>query len=122
MELIDKLNSKNVCAIWDFGHANLVDTDHAQRIRTVGSHIRGTHVHNNDGIQDNHYLPFLPEPTSYYVRRSVDWKSVLSALKSTDFDGYLTLESIFPYQYPIEGYIRYLYDSVCILDDIFQEA
>ena len=121
VELIDKLNSKNVCAIWDFGHANLVDTDHAERIRTVGSRIKGTHVHNNDGIQDDHYPPFLPEPTSYYVRRTVDWHSVLSALKSTGFDGYLTLESIFPYQYPIEGYIRYLYDCICILDNILHE-
>ena len=120
VELIDKLNSKNVCAIWDFGHANLVDTDHAERICRVGSRIKGTHVHNNDGIEDNHYPPFLPEPTSYFVRRSIDWRSVLAALKSTNYDGYLTLESTFPYEYPIEGYIRYLYDSVCILDDILQ--
>ena len=119
-ELIDKLDSKNVCGVWDFGHANLVDTDHAERIRTLGNRIKGTHVHNNDGKEDQHFPPFLPEPTSYYVRRSVDWNSVLTALKSTGFDGYLTLESIFHYNYPIEGYIRYLYDSVCTLDDILQ--
>ena len=120
VELIDKLNSKNVCAIWDFGHANLVDADHAERIHTLGNRIKGTHVHNNDGIQDQHLPPFLPEPDSYYVRRSVDWYSVMAALKSTGFDGYLTLETIFPYKYPIEGYIRYLYDSVCLLDNILQ--
>ena len=117
-ELIDKLYSKNVCAIWDFGHANLVDTDHAERIKKLGSRIKGTHVHNNDGIQDNHFPPLLPPANAYYVRRTVDWNSVLAALRSTGFDGYLTLESVFPFAYPIESYIRYLYDSVCVLDDI----
>lgn len=119
-KLIDEFNSKKVCAIWDFGHANLIDVDHAERIHMLGGRIKGTHVHNNDGIQDDHYPPFLPEETSYYVRRSVDWYSVLGALKDTGFDGYLTLETVFPYQYPIEGYVRYLYDSICVLDDILK--
>jgi sugar phosphate isomerase/epimerase len=29
-ELIDKLGSKKAGAVWDFGHANIVDEDHAQ--------------------------------------------------------------------------------------------
>ena len=30
------------------------------------------------------------------------------------------LETLVNYEYPIEGYIRYLYDSVCVLDNILQ--
>lgn len=120
-EMIDKLNSRYVAAIWDFGHANLVDTDHAERIRMLGSRIKGTHVHNNDGNEDNHFPPALPPRGEYYVRRSVDWNSVLSALKSTGYDGYLTLETIFNFNYPIQSYIRYLYDSICELDAILKK-
>lgn len=121
-ELIDRLHSDHVAAVWDFGHANLVDTDHAQRICTLGNRIKGTHVHDNDGWQDNHFPPFLPEPDSYYVRRAVDWYGVLNALKSTGYDGYLTLEIIFNFNYPIRPYIQYLYDSVCILNDILHNS
>lgn len=117
-ELIDQMNSSHVAAIWDFGHANLVDTDHAERIHTLGSRIKGTHVHNNDGVNDNHFPPFLPPHDAYYSRRTVDWRSVLSALKSTEYHGYLTLESVFEFNYPIQPYIRYLYDCVCELDNM----
>ena len=118
-EVIDKLNSEKVVAVWDFGHANLVDTDHAERIRTLGKRIKGTHVHNNGAKDDNHLPPILLPKDAYYVRRSVNWESVLSALRSTGYDGYLTLETVINFDYPIEPYIKYLYDSMCILDDIF---
>ncbi len=122
VELIDKLNSKNVCAIWDFGHANLVDVDHAERIKKLGSRIKGTHVHNNDGHEDTHFPPFLPPQNAYYTRRSVDWNKVLKALKETGYEGYLTLEPIINNTYPFEGgYIHYLYQSVCALDDIMNK-
>lgn len=117
-ELIDRLQSDAVCAVWDFGHANLVDTDHARRISLLGNRIRGTHVHNNAGREDEHFPPFLPEPNSYYVRRTVDWHRVLDALRDTGYDGYLTLETVFPLDYPIAPFLRYLYDSVCTLEDI----
>ena len=116
IELIDRLNSKNVCGVWDFGHANLCDEDHPTRIRKLGNRIMGTHVHNNDAVNDNHYPPFYPAPTSYYVRRSVDWKSVMAALKDTGFDGYLTLEVVFHFGHSLEALIRYVYDNVCELD------
>lgn len=119
-ELIDRLESQSVCAVWDFGHANLVDEDHAERIRTLGSRIMGTHVHNNDGIKDNHYPPFLPPRDEYYVRRAVDWESVLHALADTGYEGYLTLETVFHYDHPIDSYIHYLYESVKALDEILQ--
>ena len=120
-ELIDKMNSKHVAAIWDFGHANLVDTDHAERIRTLGNRIKGTHVHNNGGIDDNHFPPFLPPVDAYYARRTVDWQSVMSALQSTGYDGYLTLETIFHFDYSLESYLRYIYDSVCALDSMMHK-
>lgn len=118
IELIDKLNSESVCGVWDFGHANLCDEDHAERIRRIGGRIMGTHVHNNDAINDNHYPPFYPDASSYYVRRSIDWRAVMAALKDTGFDGYLTLETVFHFDFATEALVKYLYESVCALDDM----
>lgn len=121
VELIEKLNSDSVCAVWDFGHANLCDEDQAQRIKKLGSRIMGTHIHNNDGEDDCHYPPFIPDKSGYFVRRSVDWDSVMTALKETGFDGYLTLEPTFHFDYSIDSLVKYLYDSVCALDSIMKK-
>ncbi len=118
IKLIDSLNSDYVCGVWDFGHANLCDEDHAERICKLGNRIMGTHVHNNDAINDNHYPPFYPDPSGYYVRRSVDWKAVMAALKDTGFDGYLTLEIVFHFNSSLEALINYLYACTCALDDM----
>ena len=118
VELIDKLNSDNVCGVWDFGHANLCDEDQAERIRKIGNRIKGTHIHNNNAIHDCHFPPFYPDPSAYYIRRSVNWDSVMAALKETGFDEYLTLEVIFHFNYSTEALIKYLYDNVCALDGI----
>ena len=114
--LIDALKSEHVKAIWDFGHANLVDADQAERIRTLGSRIKGTHVHNNGGREDEHFPPFLPTHGEYYVHHAVDWQSVMQAMQSIGYDGYLTLESVFDFKYAPLPYVRYLYESVCLLD------
>lgn len=122
IELIEKLHSDNVCAVWDFGHANLGNPDQASSIRRLGGRIQGTHVHNNDGIQDEHFPPFIPSSTAHYIRRTVDWRNTLSALKATGYTGYLTLEPAIDHNYPIKAHIRYLYESVSALDDIMQNS
>ena len=120
-ELIDKLNSKNCVGIWDFGHANLADEiNQTDSIRTLGARIKGTHVHNNGAVDDEHFPPFLPPKGAYYARRTVDWNSVLTALRETGYDGYLTLETVFYFDYPLKPFIQYLYDSVCNLYDILK--
>ena len=121
VELIDSFKSDNVCAIWDFGHANLMNYNMAESIKLLGSRIKGTHVHNNEGKHDCHYPPFIPECKSDFVIRSVDWEKSLNQLKCTGFDGYLTLETNYGYTYPVDILIRYLYESVCALDDIMQK-
>lgn len=115
IKLIDSLKSDKVCAIWDFGHANLVDDDHVERIKKLGNRIKGTHIHNNDGVNDCHYPPFIPESSAYFVKRTVDWENTLSALGSTGFDGFLTLETTINFAYPTEPFIKYLFENVCFL-------
>ena len=108
VELIDKLNSKNVCAIWDFGHSQLVDYDKAQAIRELGKRIKGTHVHGNWGTHglDLHLPPLISNN---------DWDSVIGALREQDYQGYLTLEVDTDPQKAMGAYMRYLYESVSLL-------
>ena len=119
--LIDSFKCENVCAIWDFGHANLMKYDVEESIRTLGNRIKGTHVHNNDGKSDCHYPPFLPIPSAYHAVRTVDWKKVLPALQSTGYDGFLTLETDYDYASPPEVLLAYLYESVSALDGMLRK-
>ena len=111
--LIDCYNSPAVCGVWDFGHAHLtgmraLDTNPKDLLLKVGSRIKGTHVHNNYTTGDFHLAPALG---------TINWGEVLGALKSTGFDGYLTMEVNEP-DIAVRSYIRYLYESICELDDI----
>jgi sugar phosphate isomerase/epimerase len=118
IELIDKLNSPNVCAVWDFGHANLIDGgyDQAESIKALGNRIKGTHVHNNDGRQDLHLPPFTPD-ISACAERVVDWDKTLGEFRDFGYGGYLTQEPSWNYSGPLKSYIQFIYDSLVMLDE-----
>ena len=42
----------------------------------------------------------------------------MAALGETGFDGYLTLEIIFHFNYSTEALIKYVYDNICALESI----
>jgi len=66
---------------FDAGHANLRnDTD---MLRLYPQRLIATHLHDNNGLSDQHLLP---------GQGSVDWKSIVSALKDAGYGGPLNLE------------------------------
>ena len=89
--LVDSFADDRVKICWDFGHANLMHFNHEHAIRTVGSRIKCTHVHNNFKATDDH----LPPDSG-----NISWETVMAALYSTGFDGPLTLETHCCYQDP----------------------
>lgn len=101
--LVDAFGSRAVCAVWDFGHSNLMKYDKPEAIRILGGRIKGTHVHGNNGRYDLH------APPSY---GSVDWKSVMGVLKDTGYDGFLTLETKFDFELAPRSYTRHVYDCI----------
>ena len=115
VRMLEALSDHAVCAVWDFGHAHLMNYDQAEAIRTVGAalpggSIRGTHIHNNFKCRDDHLAPSLG---------TMDWKHVLGALKDTGYKGYLTMEQDTPV-IGLESFIKHLYECAVTLDDIFR--
>ena len=69
----------------DTGHAHL-DTGVAAAFALMKDRIRSTHVHDNDGHNDNHLFPFLA------AAGSIDWKSTMELLRSHEDQYPLLLE------------------------------
>lgn len=112
--LVDTFDSQAVCAVWDFGHAFLANDDPADALLTLGSRISGTHVHDNNRVTDDHFIPF---------GGSIDWESNIEALKQTGFDGYLTSEVVYESlknkpREEISRFIKDVYEKLIILDSM----
>ena len=71
-------------ACWDVGHANIDMLDHCAEIKRLGKNLKAIHVHDNDGIKDRHYAPFVG---------NMDFDSLMRGLIESGYDGYFTLES-----------------------------
>jgi len=84
-EYVDALNSGYFTACLDLGHCSLVGESAADMIRELGcERLTALHVHDNDGKQDLHTMPFF---------RNMDWQSIAEALADIEYSGELTLEA-----------------------------
>lgn len=88
VEYIDTLNGAagkqcfGLCV--DTGHLNLLRKNMTRYIRTVGSRIKCLHVHDNDGRDDLHRMPFTG---------TVRWEELLEALREVGYDGDFSFET-----------------------------
>lgn len=90
--LCDSYNLPNVGICWDFGHGNLVVSDrHEEALRLLGSRLKVTHVHDNLGVRDDHFLPFMGD---------ICWEKLMPVLKEIGYDGNLNLEIGFTHKMP----------------------
>ncbi len=82
---LDELNNDCFVACLDIGHAALVREDPDQFIKRLGAkRLKCLHVHDVDGTNDSHTLPFFGV---------VDWHKVMSALAEIGYDGEITFEA-----------------------------
>jgi sugar phosphate isomerase/epimerase len=70
---------------FDTGHAHL-DRGIKACFELMQDRIRSTHVHDNDGVNDNHLFP------THAAGGTIDWKSTMELLKSRDSQYPLLLE------------------------------
>ncbi len=83
-DYITSLNSERFVACLDTGHANLTGDTPANMAKILGSNLKVLHVHDNDGIEDRHTMPYTG---------TIDWSSFGEALREIGFDGTVSLEA-----------------------------
>ena len=81
LELSERLDAM-VC--WDFGHANITGLCQSVELEKLRGKVRCLHIHDNDGVQDNHRIPFEC-PASTPLGGCVDWEDAAEGLRLCDF-------------------------------------
>ncbi|MBE5751865.1 MAG: hypothetical protein E7357_05580 [Clostridiales bacterium] len=82
---MDLLNKDVFVACVDIGHAEMagLNTSAAEMIETLGDYVQCIHLHDIDGVKDNHQVPFT---------QKVDFAKIVEALKAVNYRGDITLE------------------------------
>lgn len=69
---------------WDTGHGHRQSVSQTAGIGTLGSRLKATHIQDNDGVSDQHILPY---------QGTINWNEVVRALKSIGYEGDFTYET-----------------------------
>ena len=80
--LDDELDLPDVGVCLDFGHASIMG-DLVDAIETVSGLLTTTHVHDNQGWEDEHLAPF---------EGTTNWDAALTALQKVGYEGTLVFE------------------------------
>lgn len=83
IELIDKIDHPLIGACWDTGHGHIQSLNQRSSIQMLGQRLKALHIHDNNGDKDQHFLPY---------HGTIDWKEVMAALRSIEFQGDFTYE------------------------------
>ncbi len=75
-------DSDHVRFVFDTGHAHMT-CGIEEALAAAGPHIRHTHVHDNDGANDTHSLPY---------RGTLPWDRCADGLRNAGYDGVFLLE------------------------------
>jgi sugar phosphate isomerase/epimerase len=78
----EQLDGIDAGICFDYGHANLMG-DLGDAIETVSGHLWTTHVHDNDGRNDDHRVPFAGR---------IDWDAAIMETQKIGYDGVLMFE------------------------------
>lgn len=84
LRYLNNLDSDCFGACLDIGHAIIVHEDPADYIHKLGNRLVALHVHDVDGLDDCHMMPFHGG--------MADWDKITQALRDTNYNGDFTLE------------------------------
>ena len=85
--IIEKFNDPCVTACWDFGHGKVSYGDkHFDALKSLGSLVTSTHVHDNISGQDLHQNIFLG---------NADWEEIIKYMKESGYSGKFTFEMVY---------------------------
>lgn len=83
LDFIKTMNDPSLGFCLDTGHAAVWGIQPAQALREAGSFLRVMHVHDNDGVHDQHRIPGMGV---------TQWQAFRQALQDIHFDGVFSLE------------------------------
>lgn len=75
--MFEGLTHMNLGFVFDTGHANMCEGGVAAAFGIMRNRVRSTHVHDNDGIRDDHLFPLADGGT-------IDWPATMALLRSGD--------------------------------------
>ena len=81
---IQDVGSEWIVACLDIGHSLICGEKPQEAIKFLGSDLKSLHVHDCNGYEDSHALPYS---------MSADWGAILQALADTKYDGDFTFEA-----------------------------
>jgi len=84
LEIVKKIDSPNVKVCLDTGHVNTLGQNLGDAVRLCGPYLQALHIHDNDGADDQHLLPY---------QGTADWESFVKALAEIDYSGVVMLET-----------------------------
>lgn len=82
-EFIDYVGHPLIKACWDTGHAN-IEGHQYEDIIALGDDLRAVHVHDNNGVGDEHQAPFIG---------TLNMDEVITGLIDSGYKGYFTFEA-----------------------------
>ncbi|MBQ9936801.1 MAG: sugar phosphate isomerase/epimerase [Oscillospiraceae bacterium] len=92
----------------DVGHCILTGETPEDMVYSLGDTLKVLHVHDNDGRDDNHDIPYNGFPTPMEFKgpeRRINWDAFIKALKDINYTGTLSLEAdSFLSRFPMELY------------------
>ncbi len=84
---IQSIGSQHLGLCFDTGHAHMRNPDVAMQLKSTDGFVHYLHVHDNDGTDDQHLLPFGGK---------IDWQSVGQVIGDIKYDGTICLEVFEP--------------------------
>jgi sugar phosphate isomerase/epimerase len=82
IDMVAPFDARHCGICFDTGHAHM-DSGTVRLAELLGPRVIATHLHDNDGQDDQHLPPF---------HGSIDWRRLIAALKASGYDGYWTFE------------------------------
>ncbi len=90
--LVDSYNDDKIKICWDFGHANITyGESQSYALKLVGNRLRCVHVQDNNGSNDDHFIPFAG---------NINWEEIMKVVKEIGYDRYWVPEVVFANRFP----------------------
>lgn len=92
LDFVEKINDDHFQICLDTGHVAVYENENlADAVRLFGKRMKVMHVHDNNGIMDQHLLPYLGV---------INWEEFGAALKEIEYDGVFSYETGFHKKLP----------------------